>query len=90
MDTLDTIVQPERKMIICVDLDKYPGLKIDVDESIRFEGSGRVCSIRHNDYFNEMEIEVTKFSVPTHTHESVGPMNEADAALGKLKSGGKY
>ena len=78
---------PERKMMITVDLSKYPGLKTDVDESIRFEGSGRVCSITHNDWCNEMQIEVSKFSVPSHTHDSVGQANEADMALGKMTRG---
>ena len=77
---------PERKITICVDLDKFPGLEAGVDDSIKFEGSGRVSAVTHNDWCHEMTIEVTKFSIPSHTQDSIGPMNEADAALGKLKN----
>lgn len=70
-----------------VDLDQFPGLVADVDESVELHLKGRVCSITHNDYCHEMEVEVTSVAVPTHTKDSVGPMNEADRALGKMKSG---
>ena len=76
-----------------VDLDQFPGLEADVDESVELLLKGRVCSVSHNDYCHEMEVEVTSVAVPSHTHESVGPKNEADSALGKLRSGkglGRY
>ena len=71
----------------CVDLDQFPGLQADVDESVELHLKGRVCSVTHNDWSHSMEVEVTSVAVPTHTHDSVGPMNEADHALGKLKRG---
>lgn len=77
---------PERKMYITIDLDKYPGLKADVDESVRFAGSGRVSSVRHNDYCNEMEVEVTTISLPSSGDDG----NDADKALGKLKTRRSY
>lgn len=77
-------------MYVTIDLDKFPGVHADVDDSVRFEGSGRVCSVTHNDYCNEMQIEVSKISIPTHTSDSVGAMNEADVAMGKLKSKPRY
>lgn len=73
-----------------VDLDQFPGLKLDVDESIDLSLRGRVCSITHNDWCHEMEIEVTSIAVPSHTDERIGPKNEADLALGKLKSARRY
>lgn len=88
--SIDLPSMPERKMYVTIDLDKFPEIHADVDDSVRFEGSGRVCSMTHNDYCNEMQIEVTKISIPTHTSESVGPMNEADLAMGKLKKGSRY
>lgn len=78
---------------IRIDLDQFPELKADVDEKVAFHGTGRVCSVTHNDWCHEMEIEVDSMAVPTHTHESIGPMNEADHVLGKLKTGkglGRY
>ena len=81
---------PEKKMYITIDLEKFPGLMTEVDESIRFEGSGRVCEVRHNDYCHEMQVEVTKISIPSHTQDTIGPVNEADIAMGKLKTGRKY
>lgn len=73
-----------------VDLDQFPGLEADVDESVELHLKGRVCAITHNDYCHEMEVEVTSVAVPTHTHDSIGPMNEADQALGKLKRPSRY
>lgn len=73
-----------------VDLDDFPGLQADVDESVELHLKGRVCSVTHNDWCHEMEVEVTSVAVPTHTHDTVGPSNEADAALGKLKSNSRY
>ena len=70
-----------------VDLDQFPGLKCDVDECIDLHLKGRVCSVSHNDYSHSMDIKVTSIAVPSHTSESVGPKNEADMALGKLKGG---
>lgn len=69
-----------------VDLDQFPGLKAEVDESIELHLKGRVCSVTHTDWSHSMEVEITSVAVPTHTHDSVGPMNEADSALGKLKT----
>ena len=89
-DSIGGFDAPEYKMKICVDLEKYPGAKAEVDDSVRFEGSGRVCSVTHNDWSYTMEIEVTNFSVPTSTKDSVGPMNEADMALGKMKQKSRY
>ena len=71
----------------CVDLDQFPGLLAEVDESVELHLKGRVCSVTHNDYCHQMEVEVTSVAVPTHTHDSVGPMNEADKAMGKLRGG---
>lgn len=76
----------ERKMYITIDLDKFPGLKADVDESVRFAGSGRVCSVRHDDYCNEMQVEVTTISLPSSGDDG----NDADKALGKLKTRRSY
>lgn len=73
-----------------VDLDQFPGLQADVDESVELHLKGRVCSITHNNYCHEMEIEVTSVGIPTHTKDSIGPMNEADRALGKMKNSGRY
>lgn len=73
-----------------VDLDQFPGLECDVDECVELHLKGRVCSLTHNDYCHEMEIEVTAVAVPSHTHDTIGPMNEADKALGKMKTGGRY
>ena len=71
----------------CVDLDQFPGLLAEVDESVELHLKGRVCSVTHNDYCHQMEVEVTSVAVPTHTHDSVGPMNEADKVMGKLRGG---
>ena len=71
----------------CVDLEQFPGLKCDVDGCTDLHLKGRVCSVSHNDYSHSMEVEVTSIAVPSHTQESIGPKNEADAALGKLKGG---
>lgn len=73
-----------------VDLDQFPGLQCDVDESVELTLRGRVSALTHNDWSHSMEIEVTSIAVPSHTHESVGPRNEADAALGKLKTPRRY
>lgn len=76
-----------------VDLDQFPGLKCDVDECIELHLKGRVCGVTHNDWSHNMEVEVTSIAVPTHTRDSVGPMNEADRAMGKLQTGkglGRY
>ena len=76
-----------------VDLDQFPGLEADVDEHVELHLGGRVCAITHNDWNHSMEVEVTEVAVPTHTHDSVGPKNEADSVLGKLRSGkglGRY
>ncbi len=74
----------------CVDLDQFPGLECDVDESVELHLKGRVCSVTHNDYCHQMEVEVTSVAVPTHTHDTIGPSNEADSALGKLKKNPRY
>lgn len=73
-----------------VDLDQFPGLRADVDESIDLHLRGRVCSITHNDWSHSMDVEVTSIAVPTHTHDSVGSRNEADTALGKLTTGRRF
>lgn len=76
-----------------VDLDQFPGLECDVDESVELHLKGRVCSVEHSDYCHRMEVEVQSVAVPTHTHDSIGSANEADAALGKLRGGkglGRY
>jgi hypothetical protein len=69
---------------LCIDLDQFPELKAEVDEvgdlSIRF----RVCSVRHNDYCHEMELEVTSIGVPKSGD------NEADKAYEKLRSKPRY
>lgn len=68
-----------------VDLDQFPGLQADVDESVELHLKGRVCSVTHNDYCHEMEIEVTSIGLPSLTKDSVGNPNEADKALNKLR-----
>ena len=76
-----------------VDLEEFPGLECDVDEHVELNLKGRVCEVVHNDYSHHMEVEVTSIAVPTHTHNSIGAMNEADVAMGKLKTGkglGRY
>jgi hypothetical protein len=76
-----------------VDLDQFPGLSCEVDECVELHLKGRVCSTTHTDYCHDMEVEVTSIAVPTHTHDSVGLLNEADVAMGKLKTGkglGRY
>ncbi len=70
-----------------VDLDQFPGLECDVDECVELHLKGRVCGVTHNDWCHDMEIEVTGIAVPSHTHDSIGPLNEADKALGKMKTG---
>ena len=72
-----------------VDVEQFPGLSADVDESVELHLKGRVCSVEHSDYCHRMDVEVTSVAVPSHTHDSVGPHNEADRALGKLKTGRK-
>lgn len=74
----------------CVDLQQFPGLEADMDECVELNLKGRVCSLTHNEYCHEMQIEVTSVAIPSHTHETVGPMNEADKALGKMKSKSRY
>lgn len=73
-----------------VDLDQFPGLEAEVDESVELHLRGRVCSVEHSDYCHRMDVEVTSVAVPTHTHDSVGNLNEADIAMGKLKRGSRY
>lgn len=73
-----------------VDLDQFPDLKADVDESVELHLRGRVCALTHTDWCNSMEVEVMSVAVPTHTHESVGLLNEADRALGKMKTARRY
>lgn len=73
-----------------IDLDQFPGLECDVDESVELHLRGRVCSVEHSDYAHRMDVEVTSVAVPSHTHDSVGPINEADKALGKLKMARRY
>lgn len=73
-----------------VDLDQFPDLDCDVDESVELTLRGRVCGVTHNDWCHEMEVEVTSIAVPTHTNDRVGPMNDADVALGKMKSKRRY
>jgi hypothetical protein len=77
----------------CVDLDQFPGLAAEMDESVEIVLRGRVCGLTHNEYSHTMEVEVQAIQVPSHTNDAVGPMNEADKAMGKLKSGrqmGRY
>lgn len=69
-----------------IDLDQFPGLEADMDESVELRLRGRVCSLSHNEYCHDMEIEVTSIAIPSHTKDSIGPQNEADRALGKLNT----
>jgi hypothetical protein len=69
-----------------VDLDQFPGLECEVDETVELHLRGRVCARNHNDWGNTMDVEVTSIAVPSHTHDSIGPKNEADSALGKMLS----
>jgi hypothetical protein len=69
-----------------VDLDQFPGLECEMDESVELHLRGRVCSLTHNEWSHTMEVEVEHIAVPTHTHETIGPRNEADSALGKMLS----
>jgi hypothetical protein len=73
-----------------VDLDQFPGLECDMDENVDINLRGRVCGLNHNEWRYDMEIEVTSIAIPSHTNEHIGPKNEADLALGKLKSGRSY
>lgn len=73
-----------------VDLSQFPGLQADMDECVELNLKGRVCSLTHNEYCHEMQVEVTSVAIPTHTKDSIGPMNEADKALGKMKSARRY
>lgn len=73
-----------------VDLDQFPGLECDVDESIELHLRGRICGVTHDEYSHTMDVEVASIAVPSHTHDSVGPCNEADRALGKMKASRRY
>lgn len=92
MDAGKTISAPEpagpqksyRK--VCIDLDQFPGLSADMGEIVDIHIRGPVTRLVHDEYCHEMEVEQREVAIPTHTHESVGPRNEADAALGKLRS----
>lgn len=99
MDAGKTLAAPEptgpQKIYpkFCVDLDEFPGLEAEMDESVELHLRGRVCSLTHNEWSHTMEVEVKDIAIPTHTHDRIGPMNEADTALGKLRGGkglGKY
>jgi hypothetical protein len=90
MESPDATLPAKSYPRFCVDLDQFPGLEADVDESVELHLKGRVCSVTHNDWNHSMEVEVTSVAVPSHTHDSVGPMNEADAALGKLRGSSRY
>ena len=93
---MPTVASPEQTKVyprFRVDLDQFPGLSCEVDECVELHLKGRVCATTHTDYCHDMEVEVTSIAVPTHTHDSVGEMNEADRAMGKLKTGkglGRY
>jgi hypothetical protein len=83
------LAEPPQKVYprFSVDLEQFPGLKADVDESVELHLKGRICSVEHSDYCHRMDVEVQSIAVPTHTHDSVGAMNEADRAMSKLKRG---
>jgi len=86
LDTPTTAPAPRSYPRFTVDLDQFPGLEADVDESVELHLKGRVCSVEHSDYCHSMQVEVQSVAIPTHTHDSIGPMNEADKALGKMRS----
>jgi len=65
-----------------VDLDKFPKLKADVDESVELHLKGRVCGVTHTDYCNSMDVEVQSIAAPNHTHDSE---NAADKEYERLR-----
>lgn len=67
----------------CVDLDQFPDLEAGVDEYVDLRLRGRVCSRNHSDYGNTMDLEVMALAKDAGS-------NEADKALGKLKSSKRY
>jgi hypothetical protein len=69
-----------------VDLDQFPDLKAEMDDSVELVLRGRVCRLESSEYCNTMEVEVLSVAVPSHTHDSAGDMNTADKELGRLKS----
>ena len=72
---------------LSIDLDQFPDLKGDVDETGELHICYRVCSVQHNEYSHSMDLEITSIAVPRHSHEDVkGSGNEADRSLNKLKS----
>jgi len=69
-----------------IDLDQFPDLEAEVDESVELKLKGRVCGITHNEWSHTMEVEVQAIAIPSHTSDDIGPRNKADEEFGKMRS----
>jgi len=91
---VDAIALPEKPLPrLCIDLEDYPELEGDVDDIVEFRVRGRICSKQHSDYCKTQDIECKAIYDAAKATPTVGPLNEADKALGKLKAGrqmGRY